>query len=77
MTAAVIGQQIASLILREFERARGELIGKVVVLSDGKAGTIDRVYLDDLHGLRISVEGHDGRWPISTVKLSQDRSSLD
>jgi hypothetical protein len=22
-----------------------------------------------LHGLRISIEGHDGRWPVSTIKF--------
>jgi hypothetical protein len=38
-------------------------------LTDGKAGTIDGVFLDDEHGLRISIRGHDGRWPISTVKF--------
>jgi hypothetical protein len=37
-------------------------------LTDGKAGTIDHVFLDDEHGLRISIRGHAGRWPISTVK---------
>jgi len=30
--------------------------------------TIDGVFLDDPHGLRISIVGHEGRWPISTVK---------
>ena len=45
---------------------------KGVILSDGKAGTIDRVFLDELHGLRISLRGHEGRWPISTVKLSEN-----
>ncbi len=45
-------------------------IGKAVVLSDGRAGTVDRVFLDELHGLRISIKGHDGEWPISKVKLS-------
>jgi hypothetical protein len=59
------------MILREFEQARAELIGKGVVLSDGKAGSIDKVFLDELHGLRISIDGHDGRWPISTAKLSE------
>jgi hypothetical protein len=44
------------------------LVGKAVVLTDGKAGTIDGVFLDDAHGLRISIRGHEGRWPISTVK---------
>jgi hypothetical protein len=61
----------ALAILREFEQARANLIGKAVILSDGKAGTIDRIFLDELHGLRISIEGHEGQWPISTVKLSE------
>ncbi|MBR0827131.1 PRC-barrel domain containing protein [Bradyrhizobium manausense] len=55
-------------ILRELHAAEEELVGKVVVLSDGKAGAIDHVFLDDVHGLRISIGGHDGKWPISTVK---------
>ncbi|MBH5398474.1 PRC-barrel domain containing protein [Bradyrhizobium sp. CNPSo 4010] len=55
-------------ILGELHAAEKELIGRAVVLTDGKAGTIDGVYLDDEHGLRISVAGHEGRWPISTVK---------
>jgi hypothetical protein len=39
------------------------------VLTDGKAGTIEYVWLDELHGLRISIRGHDGRWPVSTIRL--------
>jgi hypothetical protein len=74
MKSAAVGQEIASTVLREFERARRELVGKAVVLSDGKAGSIDKVYLDDLHGLRVSVEGHEGRWPISTVRFSEGSS---
>lgn len=62
---------LALTILREYERACAELIGKAVALSDGKAGTIEKVFLDDLHGLRITIEGHEGRWPISTVKLAE------
>jgi hypothetical protein len=61
----------ASTILGEFEQAQAELVGKAVVLSDGKAGTVDGIWLDELHGLRISIGGHDGKWPISTVKLVQ------
>src|ERR1700747_2180548 len=60
----------ALVILREFETARANLVGKGVSLSDGKAGTINRIFLDELHGLRISIEGHEGEWPISTVKLA-------
>ena len=48
---------------------RRKLIGKAVVLTDGKAGTIENVWLDELHGLRISIAGHEGRWPVSTIKL--------
>ncbi|MCC8950023.1 PRC-barrel domain-containing protein [Bradyrhizobium brasilense] len=56
-------------ILQEYAAAQSELIGRTVVLTDGKAGTVENVWLDELHGLRISIEGHDGRWPVSTIKL--------
>jgi PRC-barrel domain len=59
----------ASKILNEYGEAQAELIGKAVVLTDGKAGTVENVWLDELHGLRISIKGHDGRWPVSTVKF--------
>ena len=61
----------ATTILGEFEQVRAELLGKAVILTDGKAGTVETVWLDELHGLRISIGGHDGKWPISTVKLAQ------
>jgi hypothetical protein len=61
----------ASTILSAFEEAQSELVGKAVVLTDGKAGTVDNVWLDELHGFRISVKGHVGKWPISTVKFVQ------
>jgi hypothetical protein len=57
----------ASTILNEHGAAQSELIGKAVVLTDGKAGTVENVWLVELHGLRISVEGHNGRWPVSTI----------
>jgi hypothetical protein len=53
------------------EEVRSELVGKAVVLTDGKAGTVDNVWLDELHGLRISIIGHIGKWPISTIKFAQ------
>lgn len=59
----------ASKILNEFGEAQAELIGKAVVLTDGKAGTVENLWLDELHGLRISIRGHDGKWPVSTIKL--------
>ena len=62
------GDKRAMNILRELYAAEEELVGRAVVLTDGKAGTIDHVFLDDVHGLRISIRGHEGRWPISTAK---------
>ena len=61
----------ASTIIGEFDQAQAELVGRAVVLSDGKAGTVDHVWLDELHGLRISIRGHYGKWPISTIKFVQ------
>ena len=61
----------ASTILSELERAQAELVGKAVALTDGKAGTVEQIWLDEMHGLRISITGHHGKWPISTVKFVQ------
>ena len=43
----------ASTILGAFEQAHSEIIGKAVVLTDGKAGTVETIWLDDLHGLLV------------------------
>ena len=59
----------ASVILACYERAEAELVGKAVVLTDGKAGTVEGIWLDELHGLRISIGGHFGKWPVSSLKL--------
>ena len=61
----------ASAILGEFEQAQTELVGKAVILTDGKAGTVEQVWLDEVHGLRISIRGHDVKWPVSTIKFTQ------
>ena len=61
----------AATILGAFEQAQSELIGKAVVLADGKAGTVENLWLDEFHGLRISIKGHDGKWPVSTIKFAQ------
>ena len=39
----------ASTILGAVEEAHSELVGKGVVLTDGKAGTVQNVWLDELH----------------------------
>ena len=62
----------ASAILTALGDVQSELVGKAVVLTDGKAGTVSHVWLDELHGMRISIEGHDGKWPISTIKFEQN-----
>jgi hypothetical protein len=61
----------ALTILGALEEARSELVGKAVVLTDGKAGTVEGLWLDEFHGLRISIRGHDGKWPVSTIKFTQ------
>ena len=66
-----IGKARASTIIAEFGHAQAELVGKAVVLSDGKAGTVEEVWLDEFHGLRISIRGHEGKWPVSTIKMAQ------
>ena len=71
MTTPSTGEARALSILRELHAAEDELIGKTVVMTDGKAGTIHHVYLDEAHGLRIAIAGHEGEWPISTVKHIQ------
>jgi hypothetical protein len=61
----------ALTILGEFEQAQNELVGKAVILTDGKSGTVESISLDELHGLRITIRGHDGKWPISTIRFAQ------
>jgi hypothetical protein len=41
----------ASKILSEFEQAQSDLVDKAAILTDGKAGTVEGVWLDELHGL--------------------------
>jgi hypothetical protein len=62
----------ASAILSAFEEAQAELVGKAVALTNGIAGAVESVWLDELHGLRVSVGGHDGKWPVSTIKFLQN-----
>nr|WP_081435096.1 photosystem reaction center subunit H [Nitrobacter hamburgensis] len=57
----------ASTILNALQEAESEL----VVLSNGNAGTVQTVRLDEFHGLRICINGHCGKWPVSTIKFVQ------
>ena len=62
----------ASTILNELSQAHFELAGKAVILTDGKAGTVENVWLDEFHGLRVSIKGHSGKWPVSTIKFAEN-----
>jgi hypothetical protein len=69
--------QIATTILNLFYEAH-KFIGAGAVLTDGTAGTIESVRLDDDHGLRISIRGHPGLWPVSKLKSwSRDAESVE
>ena len=61
----------AAKIIAEFHQAQAELVGKAVVLTNGVAGTVEKVWLDELHGLRMSIRSHSGDWPVSTIKFVQ------
>ena len=63
--------QYASTILASYEKAVTDLAGKAAILTDGKAGTVEKIWLDELHGLRISISGHFGKWPLSSLKFIQ------
>ena len=52
-----IAKARACAILAEFNKAQTDLVGRAVILTDGKAGTVDEVCLDEFHGLRISIVG--------------------
>jgi hypothetical protein len=41
----------AATILSAYQEARALLIGKSVALTNGRAGTVESVWLDELHGL--------------------------
>ena len=61
----------AVTILHALDDADAQLVGKAVVLADGTAGTVETVSLDEVHGLRISIRGHPGKRPVSTIKFVQ------
>ena len=73
MTRFAAAHERALAILRELQQAQADLHGKGVVVSDGTAGTIDEVFLDDFHGLRITIYGHDGNWPVSAIKFAEEQ----
>src|ERR1700676_2223732 len=69
--AATTVKRRASTILHALEEADAKLVGKAVVLADGKAGTVEAIGLDEVHGLRVSIKGHFGKRPVSTIKFAQ------
>jgi hypothetical protein len=55
----------------EVKRTAARLIGKAVVLTDGKAGTVEACSWMSSTGCASSIAGHIGKWPISTIKFLQ------
>ena len=64
-------ERLALAILHAFGEAEAQLIGKAVILTDGTAGTVEAIWLDDFHGLRVSIKGHPGKRPVAAVKFAQ------
>jgi hypothetical protein len=65
-------ERLALTILDAVGQAEAQFVGKAVTLTDGTAGTVEAIWLDDFHGLRISIKGHPGRRPVSAVKFAQE-----
>jgi hypothetical protein len=55
-------------IVAAFQDAQDELLGRGVVCTGGQAGTVAMLHLDEEHGLRVTVTGHPGKWPVSTIR---------
>ena len=55
----------ASAIIAEYERALTELFGKIVILTNGIAGTAENLWLDEFHGREFPLEATKarGRYP--------------
>jgi hypothetical protein len=64
------GRYWREAVIRQKE-AEAELVAKAPILSDRRAGTAETVPLDEDHGLRISIRGHPGSWPVSMIKFAQ------
>jgi hypothetical protein len=73
MTRSAAAHKRALMILSALQQAQADLQGKGVVVTDGTAGTIDEVILDDFHGLRITIHGHTGNWPVSAIKFAEEQ----
>jgi hypothetical protein len=65
-------KRLALTVLDAVGEAEAQFVGKAVTLTDGTAGTVEAVWLDDFHGLRLSIKGHPGKRPVSTVKFAQE-----
>ena len=70
-TSVTAVKRLASAILHAFGEAEAQLIGEAVILTDGTAGTVEAIWLDDFHGLRVSIRGHPGKRQVSAVKFAQ------
>jgi hypothetical protein len=64
-------KRLALTVLDAVGKAEAQFVGKAVTLTDGTAGTVEAVWLDDFHGLRLSIRGHPGKRPVSIVRFAQ------
>ncbi|MGY3237539.1 hypothetical protein ACVWZ4_001792 [Bradyrhizobium sp. USDA 4472] len=71
MTTSSAAEERAVSTLRELHAAEDELIGKTVVMTDGKGRLIISISTKCTDFAFQSL-GHDGEWPISTVKRIQN-----
>lgn len=62
-------QTAAAKILIMFQEVESVLVGKRVARFNGDFGTVNALHLDEEHGLRFSIEGLPGKWPVSTIKV--------
>ena len=64
----------AATILDEFEHAHRELVGKAVILTDGKAGTVNGIWLDetqDWESLFKATMGNGPSQPSNSRRLDE------
>jgi hypothetical protein len=61
----------ASTILGEFEQAPERTRRQARDPHRRQGRTVESISLDQLHGLRLSIRGNDGKWPIAIIKFAQ------
>ena len=66
----------ALAILSAYEDAQSGLVERAVILTDGKAGTVENVWLDELHGLQDLNQGPLGEMACFNHQIRAARKPL-